>query len=418
MKRIQDRLNHRYSVFILLYVAWCISYIDRAAISLAATRIASEFNLGPSNIGLLLSSFYFGYALMQIPGGRLAGKFGAKPVIVAAILAWSAFTGLTGLAWSFVSILTVRFAFGFGEGMFPAASVQGIAEAFSKENRPKATTFMLSSNYLGSFIAPLIIAPLILNFGWRAVFHYIGLAGLLFSIFYWAFLRDNRVVQHSSATSDERKGEFAALLRQPLMWKILGVWFGACLVNSGLESWMPTYLMTERGLNLKTIEMVTPLPYLIAFISTAIGGWVIMKFFDGREKYVLVFATAMVGVFLYMMYTASSVAGVVTFQCGVYFFKSFILATVVSLPTKILSRNMVGTGIGMVNFGGQLAALLAPMTMGFIVETLKSYNYAFGFLVLATAFSVLVACFIKSEPLASDETVQPSRNATTQYLKV
>jgi nitrate/nitrite transporter NarK len=84
------------------------------------------------------------------------------------------------------------------------------------------------------------------------------------------------------------------------------------------------------------------------------------------------------------------------FQSLVYFFKSFVLATVVALPTRILPEDQIGTGIGMVNFGGQSAGFVAPLVMGFLVTGTGSFDAAFDFLLVMTALAVLVAATIRT----------------------
>ncbi|HZG20308.1 MAG TPA: MFS transporter [Herbaspirillum sp.] len=396
--------KYKYLVLVLLYLGWCVSYIDRAAITFAATQIAGEFQLKPAELGVLLSSFFLGYSLLQLPGGWLADRYGSRPVIVISILLWSLFTGVTGMAWSITSLVVIRFVFGMGEGAFPAASVKGVAEHFTREERPKMSSLLMSSNYVGSMLAPLLIAPLILHFGWRAVFHTIGIAGLVFALVYWFCVRP---VRHGEAGSKAiNKAAFKALLQMPLMWQIVAVWFGLSIINKGLDSWMPTYLMTVRGLNLKAVGLLLPLPYIMAGLSTAIGGWVMVRFFDGREKILLIVSSLLTAVFVYCMYTAATVEGVIAWQCLAYFFKSFVLATCIALPTKMLQAQLVGSGVGMVNLGGQLAGFISPLVIGFLVSAFANYDYAFGFLIAAALFSVLVSLFIRTTKTAGQ--MQPA----------
>ncbi|QDD66593.1 MFS transporter [Herbaspirillum seropedicae] len=386
--------KYKYLVLVLLYLGWCVSYIDRAAITFAATQIASEFHLKPSDLGILLSSFFLGYSLLQLPGGWLADRYGSRPVIVISILLWSLFTGVTGMAWSVTSLVMIRFIFGVGEGAFPAASVKGVAENFSRDERPKMSSLLMSSNYIGSMLAPLLIAPLILHYGWRAVFHYIGIAGVVFALVYWFCVRPVRPGVGGAGAIN--KQAFMALMKMPLMWQIVAVWFGLSIINKGLDTWMPTYLMTVRGLNLKAVGLLLPLPYIMAGLSTAIGGWVMVRFFDGREKLLLIGSSLLTAVFVYCMYSAASVEGVIAWQCLAYFFKSFVLATCIALPTKMLQAQLVGSGVGMVNLGGQLAGFISPLVIGFLVSAFANYDYAFSFLIGAAFFSVLVSLFIRT----------------------
>jgi len=142
--------------------------------------------------------------------------------------------------------------------------------------------------------------------------------------------------------------------------------------------------------------MLTPIPFVLATIATAIGGWVMTTFFAEREKYLLIGSSLLTGVFLYAMFTAQTITALIIFQSLVYFFKSFVLAAVIALPTKVLKDDQIGTGVGMVNFGGQSAGFVAPLVMGFIVSWTGSFDAAFSFLVMMTAVAVVVAATINT----------------------
>src|SRR3982751_3313807 len=129
--------------FVLLYVAFCLSYIDRAAISIALAQIGKDFNLQASDLA------------------------------IGTITMWSVFTVTTSFAWSLLSLIAIRFAFGIAEGGFPPAAIKAVSESFAKDDRPKMSALLISSNYAGSMIAPLIMAPLIIWLGWRHAFEVI-----------------------------------------------------------------------------------------------------------------------------------------------------------------------------------------------------------------------------------------------------
>jgi MFS family permease len=384
--------------FVLLYLAFCISYIDRAAISIALAQIGTDFHLQASELGIVISAFFLGYAIMQVPGGWLADRVGSKAVVIATIAMWSLFTVVTGLAWSLLSLIAIRFIFGIAEGGFPPASIKAIAELFSKDKSPKMSTLLMSSNYAGSMVAPLVMAPLIYWVGWRHAFTAIGVAGIAFAVVYWvAIPRARRDATAVGAGRQVSAAEMRELLKNPLLLQLLTVWFGLSCVNKGLDSWMPTYLLQQRGLDLKMVGLLAPIPYVLATISTAIGGWVMTRFFAEREKYLLIGSSTLSGILLYAMYTSQTITALIVFQSLLYFFKSFVLATVIALPTKLLRDDQIGTGIGMINFGGQSAGFVAPAVMGFIVSGTGSFDAAFGFLVGMTAIAVAVATTINTK---------------------
>ena len=398
--KVKSFLQSPTFVFILLYLGYMISYIDRTAISLALAHIGKDFNVGPAELGIVLSAFYLGYAAMQIPGGWLADRYGSKKVIVVSIALWSLFTVMTGLAWSLASLLIIRFLFGLGEGSYPSSAMKGVAEIYPREARPKMAGLMISSNYVGSFVAPLIIAPLILWLGWRDVFLAIGLSGIVFAVFYALTVRRSTVIDDDKLSrTPTAKVSVKELLRMPTLWKIVTVWFCLSLVNKGLDAWMPMYLLTARGLDLKTVGMLVPLPFIAASVATAMGGWLMTRFFDGKEKFLMMGSCILTGVFLYGMYQGQSTTQVIVYQTAAYFFKSFVFATAFALPTKILSQRLVGTGIGMVNFGGQAAGFVSPMVIGFLVSYYDSYDSAFLFLLGAVVVSTLVSMTISARKI-------------------
>jgi len=383
--------------FVLLYVAFCISYIDRAAISIALAQIGKDFNLQASDLGIIISAFFFGYAIMQVPGGWLADRIGSKIVIIATIALWSVFTVMTSFAWSLLSLIAIRFIFGIAEGGFPPATVKAITELFDKQASPKMSAMLLSSNYAGSMIAPLVMAPLIIWLGWRHAFTAIGVAGIVFALVYWVSIpRSQGDAPAAQARKQASTAEIRELLKNPLLWQLLAVWFGLSCVNKGLDSWMPTYLLQQRGLDLKTVGLLAPIPFVLATISTAMGGWVMTTFFAEKEKYLLIASSTLSGIFLYAMYRSETITALIVFQSLLYFFKSFVLATVIALPTKLLRSDRIGTGIGMINFGGQSAGFVAPAVMGFIVSGTGSFDAAFGFLIVMTAIAVVVAATINT----------------------
>src|SRR4051794_38982571 len=384
--------------FVLLYIAFCISYIDRAAISIALAQIGKDFNLQAADLGIVISAFFLGYAAMQVPGGWLADRIGSKYVIIGTIAMWSVFTVTTSFAWSLVSLIAIRFAFGLAEGCFPPASIKAVSESFAKDDRPKMSALLMSSNYAGSMIAPLIMAPLIIWLGWRHAFEVIGGAGVVFAVLYLTLVPRKAPVSDPGAGTATGKtaAPMRELMKNPILWQLLIVWFCLSCVNKGLDSWMPIYLLQQRGLDLKAVGLLTPIPFVLATISTAIGGWVMTTFFAEREKYLLIGASTLTGVFLYAMYKSDTITSLIVYQSLVYFFKSFVLASVIALPTKLLQDDQIGSGIGMVNFGGQSAGFIAPAVIGFIVTGTGSFDAAFGFLVTMTALAVVVASTINT----------------------
>ena len=395
LKKFQS--ENRYVVFFFLYVGFCISYIDRSAIGLTLPSISKDFALAPTQMGVVISAFFIGYSIMQLPGGWMADKFGSKSVILIALTLWSIFTFTTGHASSLAGLLFLRFVFGLCEGPYAGACYRGIAEYFPRELRPAFATGVLSSNYIGSAIAPIIIVPLILWFGWRGMFQALGCIGFVYVFFYAFFVKQVKPAEEEKAGAKKgsKKEYFLKLLHFSIIWKLVVCAFCISCINKGLDAWMPTYLIAERGINLKAVGYVTPIPFMASFLSTAVCGWIMNKYFDRVEQYMIGICAVMTAVFLYLMYNAETLFWVVVFQCGVYFFKACILGSAVAIVLKIVTGNIAGSATMIVNMGGQVAGFISPVVMGYLVSVFNgSFNAVFYYLIGAASVCALSAFLI------------------------
>jgi len=393
MGRLREFSQNKYFILFILFAGWMVAYLDRMVMSVALTSIGDDLHLSPASLGIVLSAFFAGYALMQIPGGYLADKFGSKRVMVVSLIAWSLFTVFTGFAWSLTSLLIIRFLFGVGESGFPAASSKAIAEYFPKAERAKAQSTMLSSNAFGAALAPLFAAPMMLVLGWRNMFMVIGLAGIVLVAVYSIILKKPKQKTDDSNQIKNKEISMKDLLRNSTMWKLVIAWFGLDVVIWGFASWLPSYLLKVRELDLLQAGFVSSLPFFAGGIAMVLGGWVVDKYFVGREKYFAIVVTVLGALFLYLMFKTPSLQLAVTYQIISAFFLYAGFAGIWSLPLKFLPTAVMGSAAGMINFGGQLAGFVSPMIMGFLITAFNgSYDAAFYFLLLSSVISV-IACF-------------------------
>lgn len=372
-----------------LFCGWIVSYIDRTVISLALVDMGNDLNLSATQLGFAISAFFLGYALMQIPGGFLADKFGSIRLIISAVIIWSIFTALTGFAWSLVSLIIIRILFGIGEGMYPAASTKAISTYFDPEKRTKAQTTMMSSNMIGGALAPIICAPLLVFLGWRHVFFVISILGIFVVIWFYFATKNATKYKNADAPDKLPKGEVKKLLKNATLWKILLIFFFVNIANWGLFSWMPTFLMKEHGVNMSEVGLIAAIPAVFATLGMLISGSLITKF-GNRSKIGMVIGTAALAGMLFLMANATSVALIIFYQTIGMIFISFIISFNFTAPHRLMPQHLVATAFGMINFGGQAAGILSPTIMGSIIAATGSYTTAFVFL----SISCLVACAI------------------------
>ncbi|MBZ5749268.1 MFS transporter [Metabacillus rhizolycopersici] len=404
MQNNQINNKKRHMILALLFLGWCLSYLDRMAMNVGIVEIAKDFNLSPSVMGIVLSSFFAGYALMQLPGGWLADKFGSRKVIAIAILFWSLFTVLTGMAWSLMSMIIIRFMFGLGEGGYPAASSKAIADVFPKAERTSAQTIMMSSNSLGGVIAPLIATPLLVWIGWQNLFIAIGILGIFVAALLWYYLNPKNMQVEKADEETAQKASFKDVLKLRTSWQLAIMWFGVSTVVWGLISWMPPYLVDVRGLDLMSMGMLTSIPALAGAVGVIIGGQLIKSLLSGKEKYLSIVSFIIMIVSLYLLFNAPSVSLVITYQAICMFFHGPIVATIFGLPHKIFSKNVIGSTFGMINLGGMIGAFLAPMIMGYLIEVFNGlYVSAFMYIIVCAVLGIFASVGLNSKNNLSSE---------------
>ncbi|WHY74518.1 MFS transporter [Fictibacillus enclensis] len=404
MGRLQEFSQNKFFILFILFAGWMVAYLDRMVMSVALTAIGDDLHLSAASLGIVLSSFFAGYALMQIPGGFLADKYGSKRVMIVSLIAWSLFTAFTGFAWSLASLLVIRFFFGVGESGFPAASSKAVAEYFPKAERAKAQSGMLSSNAFGAAVAPLVAAPMMLWLGWRHMFIVIALVGLVLVVVYGLVLKKPNQPENDKSQSLGKKISIKDLLTTPTMWKLVIAWFGLDVVIWGFASWLPSYLLKVRHLDLLQAGFVASLPFFAGGIAMILGGWLVDKYFINREKYFAIIVEVLGALFLYLMFKTPSIELAITYQVLSAFFLYAGFAGIWSLPLKILPTAVMGSAAGMVNFGGQLAGFVSPLVMGYLITAFNgSYDAAFFFLIFSSLISI-IACLTLGDAKNSLET--------------
>ncbi|WP_337101081.1 MFS transporter [Paenibacillus sp. YIM B09110] len=383
----------KYVILILLFAGWLLGNIDRFVMNYAVLDIVKDLGLNPSQQGMLLSSFFLGYAIMQMPGGALADKFGFRKVILFSIIIWSIFTGMTGLAWSLASMVVIRFLFGIAEGGYFPSGSKAIAATFPLNERSRAMSLMLSSATIAGIFTPILTTQAMGTIGWRSLFYIIGGAGLIVGFLFYFFLKEPAKASPEegmiSARPKAAKAPLKEVLKTPMIWNLFIAYFSIYAINWGLSAWMPTYMMEARGLDLKAIGLLSAIPAFVGIFGMIFSGYVLDRLTKGADKIVAALLSIGTGILLYLMANAATTTLFIAYQSVVTIFASFIITLIASQSLKTMPASIVGSANGFINTGAQLAGFLTPMLIGFMVQAFGgSYTAAFTMLI---GFAVLCA---------------------------
>lgn len=413
----------RYSVLLVLWLCWLFSFLDRMVITIALPFIGEDLKLNSTSQGLLLSMFFAGYALFQIPGGMLSDKFGFRRVMSIAISWWSIFTSLTGLIFSLPLMLLIRFVFGLGEACLPGASYKGIATYFPSKQRGTATGIQSTVNTLGPAFAAIAAAAIIGLFGWRAVFIIMGIPGLFLGIYIWFKFKDDpkdhpKITKEELAELDEDLEEmspdkkksnvsFKQLLKKPILWQMALIWFFFDITFWGFTSWLPSYLINEKGLSLMKTGIFSALPYLIGTAAIILGGYLSDKV-KGNRKWIFIPNALIGGLALFLMYQASSLTMVIIYQCIAAFFMFLAQGGFWGLVVDTLPAKIMASGSATVNCFGSIAGFISPFLMGYMIETSGSFNSSFIMMITALVVAAAIALTITGKPKEEEVNLEPS----------
>jgi len=405
----------RYSVLLFIWLAWVLSYIDRQVMNFSIGLIGEEFSLDPTYQGWVMSAFFAGYALFQIPGGFFADKWGPRLSMAVAIIWWSVFTMLTGVASSFFALIIIRFLFGIGEGAFPAGSWKSISTHFPSSERGRATAIQGSVGSLGSAISAIVGAGLIYRYGWHNVFFYLGIPGFFIALGIYYFCRNKpaespfitaaelkTLEADVSASQSTARGMSALdILKSPIVWQLMIIW---CLFNAafwGFSSWLPQYMLKEHNLNMKDAGLWTSIPFFVGALGTFIGGYFSDKFKNNRTKTYAI-SSVVGGLLLAAALQVTDLKTIIFFQSLSSFFMFFCVGLFWGVVMDVIDSNSMGMASGVINIGSQLAAMGTLPIMGrLIVLADGKFSYAFMAVIATLILSGFVMMTVRLNKASS-----------------
>jgi sugar phosphate permease len=275
----------RHTVLGITFVIAFIMYIDRAVIGTAAPMIMKEFGLSKIAMGWSASAFNWTYALLQVPGGWLADRYGPRVVLAGAMIWWSVFTAATGFARGAVSLTLTRGLFGAGESAAFPSSSRALVAWLPKNRRAFGQGFQHSGARFGAAVAPALVVLMMRRFDWRTAFYILGVVGVVWACVWYWYYRDSpldhpgvnaaerRLLADVSAVEKKRRVPWRSILRSRDLWYLSVLYFCYGWVLWMYLTWLPTYLIEARGFAQLKAGIFTSLPLLAATVTNGLGGW-------------------------------------------------------------------------------------------------------------------------------------------------
>jgi ACS family D-galactonate transporter-like MFS transporter len=417
----------RHRIVALICGAVMVNYLDRALLGVALPSVQHEFGLTATASGLLLSAFSWTYFAAQLPAGMLLDRFGVRVTYVASIAAWSLVTLAHGVVGGFRTLLGLRLALGLAEApCFPANS-KIITMWCPRDERAMAVGLYTAAEYVGlGFLSPLLFWGLAVG-GWRSLFIVAGLIGVLFSFLFARAYRDpaeharmtHEELEHiraggglSAGTQPKRPG-FRAIGRLLSQRQVAGVCLGQFAVHSTLTfflTWFPSYLVSARHIDWIKAGFMASLPYVAAFVGViAAGYWSDRMLRRGGSLDVARKVPVITGLlFATVIVTANNVESdaLIVLILAVAFFAQGMSGTSWAVVPEIAPPSQLGRVGGLFNASGNLAGIVTPLVIGFIVDATGSFVGALYFVGAIALFGAIAWIFVVG-PLRTVQEARP-----------
>ncbi len=387
------RLSSTTTVLILLCVMYAITYIDRVNVSTAASVFKKDLHLTNAQVGLVFSAFAYPYLILQIIGGWISDRFGARLTLTVSAIIWATATLFTGLVGGLASMLVARVMLGLGEGAtFPTAT-RAMSDWTPEGKRGFAQGITHSSARLGNALTPPLVAWLIALVTWRGSFVLLGILSLAWAVVWLWYFRDDPG-KHRGITSAELEVLPRYALRKqrdPVPWArltrrmlpVTAVYFCYAWTLWLYLAWIPMFFLHSYNLDLKTSALFSGGVFFGGVVGDALGGIVSDSIFrkthnlNRARRNLVVFGFLCSLAFMVPILFLHNVRWAALCLSLAFFFSEFTIGPMWAIPMDIAPR-FSGSASGLMNTGSALAAIISPLVFGYVID--KTGNWELPFL--------------------------------------
>ncbi|WP_342627868.1 MFS transporter [Nguyenibacter vanlangensis] len=406
---LPPRLRRRRNATVaLLMAAGCISYVDRAALSVGGTTIMADMHMSYTGMGWLLSVFAWAYLVCQIPAGLVADRLDARRLLGASLVLWSCAQIAFGLVGGIPGLFVCRAFLGLGEAPLFLAGTRALVRWFRPQERGGPIGLFNGSAALGPALAPPALVSVMLLWGWRGMSVAVGSVSLVLAAAWMLHYRDPADMRLSAADRQALavpdheppaapaavlRDDLGVLLRQRATWVVAAGYVGVIYLTWLYATWMPAWLQTVHHLTAGRADMLSALPQFFGFAGCVSGGALSdhlaargMRPLDASRR-PLVWAMLAASAATVLAAVHAGLAVSVALMALALFAGGIAMTCGWTLGTIIVAEHRVATLEAIQNTGGSLGGALAPAITGMLADRFGSFSPS-----LIVAGLVGVAC--------------------------
>ena len=363
----------RWGILALLFAISAVTYMDRVNISVTARQMMPAYGLTDQDMGYVFSAFVFGYALCQIPGGRLGDRWGARVVLACALVWWSLCTVLTAVVATLPlatavgivgALVIVRFLLGVGESVALPNFNRAVADWIPPGQRGLGIGIAIGGIGIGAAITPPLASWVMVNYHWQSVFYLSALIGLVVALLWVLCSRDQRGGDSAPKVTTSTPVPWRQLLRSRSLWWLVASYSCLGYVAYIYMSWFYLYLVNVRGIDLLRGGWLAAGPFLAILLFCPLGGWITDRLVPRlglRKARLSVGMLGMVlagGLIAVGAWVESHTMAIVCLSLGAGWLY-FTVGAYWSVTTD-LSKTHAGTLSGVMNTGANVGGVISP----------------------------------------------------------
>lgn len=407
-------------VLFMVCLMYGLTYIDRINVGTAGPVFQKELHLSGNQLGSVLAAFGWAYLVLQVWGGWLSDRFGARLTLTVCAVVWAGSTLLMGFAHSLTALILYRILLGLGEGAtFPTAT-RALADWMPAEKRGFAQGITHAFSRLGNSVTPFLVAWIILASSWRMSFFVLGGVSMLWAVVWWLYFRDDPATHHGVTEQElavlPRFASKSERRKDPVpWWPLIKRMAPVTLVYFcyGWTLWLyltflPSFFLHGYKLDLKKSALYSTSVFFAGVIGDTVGGWVsdlILKKTGNRNKArrdMITGGFLLSLVFMVPVLLSHNLTVVALSLTAAFFFAESTIGPFWAIPMDIAPR-FSGSASGLMNIGSALAAALSPQ-VAFYVTKSNNWNLPFVGCIGLSLFGAIMAYWMKpNEPLPGTE---------------
>jgi len=404
--------NLRWFVAFSLFFAALLNYVDRNILGLLANTIQKDLNISNQEYASIVNYFLIAYTIANLLSGRIVDKIGVRWSLALFVAWWTVANGLTGLAGSLWAICGLRFMLGLGEAGCYTASPKAVAEWFPTSERGAAVGFYSSGGAVGATIAPLLVALVACNFGWRWVFAITPIMASLWMLL-WLWLY-KAPATHPNMTAKERDylqanlpkaeappqgpGEselalWGRVLREPLVWQLMLARLITDPVWYFMQFWFPKYLQNTRGLDQQGVSIMWVI-FAAATVGFLLGGWlsgrlIKRNILPSASRLWIMLASALIVPLNGFIPMTTPMIGVIALTMLVAYAATSWLSNITSLVVDLVPKRILGTAFGVIACGSALGGFFMNKAVAWFIDH-RSYDDCFYIMALMHPLAIML----------------------------